>query len=176
MTHTSLTSLTAPRVVRRAASRGIAAFVIAATVALVTACAGDSSGTGPSTTKPAGVYELQQVDGNALPAKIYHGPYFDAETPHFYNQLIAEVTQGTMELGADGRFRIELGYRFTGDGQTAFGELEDEGEYDVQGGEIQFRGDDGGQFSATLRNGTIELPLPNTLKKEQPIVRYSFRR
>jgi hypothetical protein len=116
------------------------------------------------------------VDGNAIPAKIYHGPYFDAATPHFYNQLIVEVTQGTIELDEDGRFRIELGYRFNGDGQIAVSELEDEGDYQIQGGEIQFESDDGGQYSATLQDGTINLALPNTLKEEQPIVRYSFRR
>jgi hypothetical protein len=116
------------------------------------------------------------VDGNAVPAKIYHGPYFDAATPHFYNQLIVEVTEGTIELDADGRFRIELGYRLTGDGQTTVSELNDEGEYQVQGGEIRFESDEGGQYSATLQKGTIDLPLPNTLKDEQPIVRYSFRR
>jgi hypothetical protein len=153
----------------------LAALVVAAAFA-VTGCAGSDSSTGPSTGTPAGAYELRQVDGNAIPAKIYHGPYFDAATPHFYNQLIVEVTQGTIELDADGRFRIELGYRFNGDGQIAVRALEDEGEYQVQGGEIQFESDDGGQYSATLQDGTIDLPLPNTLKKEQPIVRYSFRR
>jgi hypothetical protein len=151
----------------------LAALVVAAFA--VTGCAGDSS-TGPSTGTPRGAYELRQVDGNAIPAKIYHGPYFDAATPHFYNQLIVEVTQGTIELDEDGRFRIELGYRFNGDGQIAVSELEDEGDYQIQGGEIQFESDDGGQYAATLQNGTIDLPLPNTLKEEQPIVRYSFRR
>ena len=153
----------------------LTALLVAATFAAVTACAGDSS-TGPSTDKPAGVYELQQVDGNAVPAKIYHGPYFDAATPRFYNQLIVEVTTGTIELDQDGRFRIELGYRFTGDGKTALSELEDEGEYQVEDGEIQFQSDEGGEYSATLQNGTIELPLPITLKEAQPIVRYAFRR
>ena len=172
MTHTSLA---APCGVRRLAHRGITALLVAATVAAVTACGGDSS-TGPSSDKRTGAYELQQVDGNAVPAKIYHGPYFDAATPHFYNQLIVEVTTGTIELDEDGRFRIELGYRFTGDGQAALSELEDEGEYQVEGGAIQFQSDDGGQYSATLQKGTIDLPLPNTLKQEQPIVRYSFRR
>ena len=153
----------------------LAALVVAAAFA-VTGCAGSDSSTGPSTRTPAGAYELRQVDGNAIPAKIYHGPYFDAATPHFYNQLIVEVTQGTIELDADGRFRIELGYRFNGDGKIAVNALKDEGDYQVQGGEIQFESDDGGQYSATLQDGTIDLPLPNTLKKEQPIVRYSFRR
>lgn len=152
------------------------ALLVAATFAAMTACAGGDSSTGPSSAKPAGVYELRLVDGNAVPAKIYHGPYFDASIPHFYNQLIAEVTQGTIELDADGRFRIELGYRFTGDGQTALSELEDEGEYQTQGGEIQFQSDEGYEYSATLQNGTIELSLPNTLKEGQPNVRYSFRR
>jgi hypothetical protein len=173
MTHTSHT---APHRVPRAAHNRITTLLVAATFAAVTACAGDSSSTGPSTAKPVGAYELRQVDGNAVPAKIYHGPYFDAATPHFYNQLIVEVTQGTIELDADGRFLIELGYRFTGDGKTALSELEDEGEYRIQGDEIQFASDEGGQYTATLQNGTIDLPLPNTLKKEQPIVRYSFRR
>src|SRR5687768_3722599 len=97
MTHTSHT---APHRVRRAVHRGITVLLVGATLA-VTACAGDSSSTGPSTAKPVGAYELRQVDGNAVPAKIYHGPYFDAATPHFYNQLIVEVTQGTIELDAD---------------------------------------------------------------------------
>ena len=153
----------------------LAALVVAAAFA-VTGCAGSDSSTGPSTRTPAGAYELRQVDGNAIPAKIYHGPYFDAATPHFYNQLIVEVTQGTIELDADGRFRIELGYRFNGDGKIAVNALKDEGDYQVQGGEIQFQSDDGGQYAATLQDGTIDLPLANTLKKEQPIVRYSFRR
>ena len=153
----------------------LAALVVAAAFA-VTGCAGSDSSTGPSTRTPAGAYELRQVDGNAIPAKIYHGPYFDAATPHFYNQLIVEVTQGTIELDADGRFRIELGYRFNGDGKIAVNALKDEGDYQVQGGEIQFESDDGGQYSATLQDGTIDLPLPNTLKENQPIVRYSFRR
>jgi hypothetical protein len=161
--------------VRRSADREVTALLAAATFGAMMACGGDSS-TGPSTARPAGAYELQHVDGNALPAKIYHGPYFDAATPHFYNQLIAEVTQGTVELDEDGRFRIELGYRFTGDGQTALSELADEGEYQVQDGEIQFQSDEGGKYSATLQKGTIDLPLANTLKQEQPIVRYSFRR
>lgn len=156
--------------------RYLTALLVGAAFAGVTACAGDGSSTGPSSAKLAGAYELQQVDGNAVPAKIYHGPYFDAAIRRFYNQLIAEVTQGIIELDEDGRFRIELGYRFTGDGQTAFSELEDEGEYDVQGGEILFQSDEGYEYSATLQKGTIELPLPNTLKEAQPIVRYSFRR
>jgi len=173
MTHTHLT---APRRGRRGIQSRIAALLVAVSVAATTACAGGDSSTGPSTAKPAGAYELRQVDGGAVPAKIYHGPYFDAATPHFYNQLIVEVTTGLIELDDAGRFRIELGYRFTGDGQTALSEIEDEGEYEVQGGEIQFQSEGGSQYSATLQNGTIELPLPNTLKEKQPIVRYSFRR
>jgi hypothetical protein len=86
------------------------------------------------------------------------------------------VTRGTIELDADGRFRIELGYRLNGDRRIAVSELKDEGDYQIQGADIQFEGDDGGQYSATLQNGTIDLPLPNTLKEEQPIVRYSVRR
>ena len=153
----------------------LAALVVAAAIA-VTGCAGSDSSTGPTAATPAGDYELRQVDGNAIPAKIYHGPYFDAATPHFYNQLIVEVTQGTIQLDADGRFRIELGYRFNGDGKIAVNALKDEGDYQVQGGEIQFESDQGGQYSATLQDGTIDLPLPNTLKDKKPIVRYSFRR
>src|SRR5687767_11851971 len=112
MTHTSLT---APHRGRRGIQGRIAALLVAATLAAAIACAGGDSSTGPSSAKPAGAYELRQVDGGAVPAKIYHGPYFDAATPHFYNQLIVEVTTGTIELDEDGRFRIELGYRFTGD-------------------------------------------------------------
>src|SRR5215208_2350948 len=124
----------------------LAALVVAAAFA-VTGCGGSDSSTGPGTGKPTGAYELRQVDGNAIPAKIYHGPYFDAATPHFYEQLIVEVTQGTIELGADGRFRIELGYRFNGDGKIAVRGLEDEGEYRVEGGEIRFESDDGSQYT-----------------------------
>lgn len=154
----------------------ILTLLIAAVVVGGTACAGSDSSTGPSKKDPTGYYSLMQVDGAAVPKEIYHGPYFDAEAQRFYNQLVATATGGSYELTPDGRYELIVDFRFVADGVPTEGWLAEEGDYTAKGDRIDFESDDGESYSLQLRNGTLDMPYSNWLRKDGTVNHYTFQR
>lgn len=137
-------------------TRLAATLVTATTLAAATGCGGGGdSSTGPSNTNPVGIYALMQVDSKAIPAEIYHGPYFDASIPHFYEQYIAKVTGGEIILQKGGRFHMAVDGQVTADGKVMTGTFGFDGTYVIDGDQLMLTTDQGGEGTATIRNGTI---------------------
>jgi len=153
-------------------SQAIAAMALVAALAGATAC-GSDSGTGPA-KGPEGLYPLQQVDGSAPPVEIHHGPYFDAPTHHFYNQLVMQVTGGTIELDDNANFSMEFEMEYVGDGEPGTTSLQLEGSYTVNGSDILFMPNIGGTLSGTLQGKAITLSI-DFLQEDNPLD-YTFRR
>jgi hypothetical protein len=144
----------------RAGTRFRLAWLALVVVAVTTACAGGDSSTGPRDPSPNGLYALMQVDGKAIPKEVYHGPYFDARQPHFYEQLIVKVTGGELVLGTDGRYHLAIDVAITADGEVTSTTLASEGMYELDGDEIDLVRDDGeGWGTATLRNGSLMISV-----------------
>jgi hypothetical protein len=136
--------------------RATATLLIVTTLAAATGCGGGGdSSTGPSNKNPVGIYALMQVDSKAIPTEIYHGPYFDASIPHFYEQYIAKVTGGEIILQKGGRFHMAVDGAVTADGKSGTGTFAFDGTYEIDGDQLMLTTDEGGKGTATLRNGTI---------------------
>ena len=157
---------------RRRISQALAATMLSAVLVGATAC-GSDSGTGPA-KGPEGVYPLQQVDGSAPPVEIHHGPYFDAPTHHFYNQLVMQVTSGTIELDDNANFSMEFEMEYVGDGEPGTTSLELEGSYTVNGSDIVFLPNIGGSLPGRLQGKAITLSI-DFMQKDSPLD-YTFRR
>jgi hypothetical protein len=135
-----------------------ATLLIVTTLAAATGCGGGGdSSTGPSNTNPVGIYALMQVDSKAIPTEIYHGPYFDASIPHFYEQYIAKVTGGEIILQKGGRFHMAVDGEVTADRKVLNGTFGFDGTYEIDGDELMLTTDGGADGTATLGNGAISL-------------------
>jgi hypothetical protein len=154
-------------------------------VALLVAAVGCGSGssTGPRGNSNGGNqggvmgnYDLVQIDQASLPQEVYHGPYFDPNTHHFYNQLVVKVTGAIMELDELGNFYLTVDYSGTADGApfTTAGELD--GTYKTYSNnsvDFQPDGATNSYVSGSVRNGVLTLPLD--LWKRGRLQSYSFR-
>jgi hypothetical protein len=151
-----------------------AALAVAASAGLL-ACSGDSA-TGPSTSKSAGLYELQNVDQSAPPTIIHKGPWLDKVNTRFYNLMIMTVTGGTIEMEDDGWFHMSFDLDYNADGNRGTTALEIEGEWKQFGDKIDFIPDFGtnSAWSAEIRNGAIALPLD--MMNKGVTNTYTFRR
>lgn len=105
-------------------------ILFAGVLAGTAGCGGDSP-TAPSRMSPVGRYPLREVGSVRLPAVVHHGPFFDAAAGHFYDQLIATVTDGSMEFRKDGSFVSWLDLEVLADGAKLTREIELDGTYDV---------------------------------------------
>ena len=156
------------------------AIALAATLLTgATGCAAPDSATGPKNEGGgvAGSYSLSQANASKLPAKLYHGPYYDADIPHFWNQLVVTVTDGALELDDDGRYALSIDLSFTADGESASTSVDVEGDYEVQGDQVFFTADGGAEYSGRVQNGTLVLELPSPLaKSDVKSHQYQFRK
>jgi hypothetical protein len=139
-------------------TRLAATLLTATTLAAAAGCGGGAdSSTGPSNKNAVGIYALMQVDSKAIPTEIYHGPYFDASIPHFYEQYIAKITGGELVLQEGGRFHMAVDGKVTADGREGTPTMAVDGYYTIEGDQIMFLTDGGGDGTATLRTGTISF-------------------
>lgn len=136
---------------------GILAFAL-----LGAACGGGGgdSGTEPS-NGPAGTYALRQVDDASLPAVIHQGPWLDRVNVRFYNKLIMQVVDGSIELYDDGTYSMTFDMEYNADGKPGTTSVDREGDYEVQGADIAFRwgSNPPGTFAGRLQGGVITIPL-----------------
>jgi hypothetical protein len=124
-----------PRHARSIVPRRIAALVIALSLTGIAAC-GSDSGTGPSESGPYGTYRLREVGGDALPAQVHNGPWFDPVETHFYNQLNLRVTGGSIELTPTGELTFGLELAAIADGESDTEHSEWEASYKIQGDQL----------------------------------------
>jgi hypothetical protein len=170
----AITAATAPPLWRRAAPVPLATLVLAGTLATSTACGSDQP-TEPNGS-PVGHYTLSQVDRASLPATIHRGPWFDAATNHFYNQLILAVTAGMLELKADDRFNLSFDLEITGDGQLSAATIDVNGTYERRSYGVLLTPDEQsfGVAAATFRSTALTMTIDFVGKGK--INQYSFSR
>ena len=110
--------------------RAVRSALVAAALAGLPACGGDSP-TGPSSSgKITGTYTLEAVDHEDLPGTVHRGAYLDPETGIFFNNYVVQVKSGYMEIRENETFYMAMEIKVVADGQTAEGTFEIEGEWD----------------------------------------------
>ena len=121
-----------------------------ATAALLAACGGSESPSGPGTTpppaaSPAGSYTIQTVNGKSLPVALF------ADGSYTY-----EVTTGSLTLGSDGKYSVVTSYRQTVPGNVEVFVDSTGGTWTLSGGTVQFtNSQDNSTDSAAWANGLL---------------------
>lgn len=156
-------------------TRPLALLIAVATLVGTMACGGDSdSSTGPRDNDITGLYALMTIDKKEIPREVYHGPFFDADAPHFYNQLIVTVTGGEVILQEDGTFRIAVDLTVNGDGEIQTGTIAFGGTYEVDGSNVMFSVNGGNGGSATLQDDYLMVDI-DVMKGKGTLRKYFFR-
>lgn len=162
---------------RRAFIRRSGSLLVATVLLVSGACAGDG-GSNPATaptTSVAGNYNLRTIDGNAPPAEVYHGPWFDGVNKRFYNQMILVVKGGVINLDETDRWAMTFNVQVTLDDVTTQQTLAVQGTYTMDNGEIVMSTFDGSAaIAGTIRKGTIALTMDVGGNKREKA--YSFTR
>lgn len=113
--------------------------VLAAAFLGIAACGSDAP-TSPNTGgKVTGTWVLEYVDDEEPPVAVHRGAYLDPNTGIFFNNYVFRVTGGYIEIRENETFYMSLRVRIEADGQTAEGNVELEGEWDLVGDEVVLR-------------------------------------
>jgi hypothetical protein len=144
-------------------------------VALVgaVACSGGDSSTGPSNRDPSGLYALQQVDRDKIPAEVFRGNLTVPDGRITINGLVVTVTGGELILDANGQIHAAIDYRATAGRDEYVATDKEEGTYEIAGGEILISSAQGGGMRGSYRNGTITLTID--LMRIGDARKYTFR-
>ncbi|MGH7694657.1 MAG: hypothetical protein ACRENH_06735 [Gemmatimonadaceae bacterium] len=129
---------------------------------LSAACPGSSDSKSSTEPEgPSGVYLLKQVDAAAPPVTIHEGPWFDRVNTRFYNQLIMQVVDGTVELEEDGAYTLDFDLKYFADGTPGTTSVHREGDYQIHGEDIAFRygSNPPGTFLGRLQGNVLTIPI-----------------
>ena len=165
-------SATASRRARSFLLRGAATLVVALSLSSLAACS--DSGTGPSDDGPYGMYDLREVDGDALPAQVHNGPWLDPVETHFYNHLDLRVTDGAVGLSREGEFMFGLELAAIADGESDTERSEWEAAYKIRGDQLVLIADGQQIPLGTIADGEITIPLD--IMQKGVTKQYVFRR
>ena len=115
-------------------------LAVAATVLLgISACGSDGPTSPSSSGKVTGTWVLDAVDDEEPPVAIHRGAFLDPNTGIFYNNYVFRVSGGSIEIRENETFYMSLIVRIEADGQTAQGNVELEGEWDLVEDEVVLR-------------------------------------
>ena len=115
-------------------------LAVAATVFLgISGCGSDSPTSPSSSGKVTGTWVLDTVDDEEPPVAIHRGAFLDPNTGVFYNNYVFRVSGGYIEIRENETFYMSLLVRIEADGQTAQGNVELEGEWDLVEDEVVLR-------------------------------------
>lgn len=152
-------------------SRTGATFVVAMSLAALTACS-DDSGTGPEPI--AGLYQLRDVGGQTLPATIFED-MLTSPSGNFFLRIL--VTEASLDLTAGGRYEQRVKRSVFIDDQPAPSPTRtDRGIYSVSGDTIRFTSDliQGVSFKGTLTAAGISVE--QDLSEENRPLSYRYSR
>src|SRR5262245_43891397 len=113
--------------------------LIAAALLGLTACGADAPTAPNSNGKVVGTWVLESVDDEEPPVAVHRGAYLDPETGAFFNNYVVRVMSGYMEIRDNESFYLALQLKIEADGQTAEGNFEFEGEWDLVDDEVVLR-------------------------------------
>ena len=113
--------------------------VFAAAFLGISACGSDAPTSPNSTGKVIGTWVLESVDDEEPPVAVHRGAYVDPNTGVFFNNYVFRVTGGYIEIRENETFYMSVRIRIEADGQTAEGNVELEGEWDLVDDEIVLR-------------------------------------
>lgn len=114
--------------------------VFAAAFLGLTACGSDGpTSPGSNSGKVIGTWVLESVDDEEPPVAVHRGAYLDPNTGVFFNSYVFRVTGGYVEIRENETFYMSLRVRVEADGQTAEGNVELEGEWDLVDDEVVLR-------------------------------------
>lgn len=115
-------------------------LAVAATVFLgISGCGSDGPTSPSSGGKVTGTWVLDTVDDEEPPVAIHRGAFLDPNTGVFYNNYVFRVSGGYIEIRENETFYLSLLVRIEADGQTAQGNVEFEGEWDLVEDELVLR-------------------------------------
>ena len=115
-------------------------FGLVATAFLgLTACGSDAPTSPNSSGKVTGTWVLRSIDNEEPPVAIHRGPYLDPNTGIFFNNYVFRITAGYIEIRENETFYMSLQARIEADGQTAEGNVELEGEWDLVDDQLVLR-------------------------------------
>ena len=113
--------------------------VFAAAFLGISACGSDAPTSPNSNGKVIGTWVLESVDDEEPPVAVHRGAYLDPNTGVFFNNYVFRVTGGYVEIRENETFYMSLRVRIEADGQTAEGNVELEGEWDLVDDEVVLR-------------------------------------
>ena len=113
--------------------------VLAAAFLGIAACGSDGPTSPNSGGKVTGTWVLESVDDEEPPVAVHRGAYLDPNTGVFFNNYVFRVTGGYIEIRENETFYMSLRVRIEADGQTAEGNVELEGEWDLVDDEVVLR-------------------------------------
>jgi hypothetical protein len=113
--------------------------VFAAAFLVLAACGSDGPTSPNSSGKVTGTWVLRSIDDEEPPVAIHRGPYLDPNTGIFFNNYVFRITAGYIEIRENETFYMALQARIEADGQTAEGNVELEGEWDLVDDQLVLR-------------------------------------
>lgn len=113
--------------------------VFAAAFLGIAACGSDAPTAPNSGGKVTGTWVLRSIDNEEPPVAIHRGPYLDPNTGIFFNNYVFRITAGYIEIRENETFYMALQARIEADGQTAEGNVELEGEWDLVDDQLVLR-------------------------------------
>lgn len=112
---------------------------VASAFAGISACGSDGPTSPNSGGKVTGTWVLETVDDEEPPVAIHRGAFLDPATGIFFNNYVFRVRGGYLEIRENETFYLSLLVRVEADGQTADGNVELEGEWDLVQDEVVLR-------------------------------------
>lgn len=126
--------------------------VFAAALLGISACGSDAPTSPGNGGKVTGTWVLESIDDEEPPVAVHRGAYLDPATGIFFNNYIFRVTGGYVEIRDNETFYMSLQVRIEADGQTAAGNVELEGEWDLVDDEVVLR---------------VQIPVVGTMSLER---------
>jgi hypothetical protein len=117
-----------------------AIFAAAGTAFLgISGCGSDAPTSPSSGGKVTGTWVLESVDDEEPPVAVHRGAFLDPATGFFYNNYVFRISAGYIEIRENETFYMSLVVKIDADGQTAEGNVELEGEWDLVEDEVVLR-------------------------------------
>jgi hypothetical protein len=113
--------------------------MFAAAFLVLSACGADAPTSPGSGGKVTGTWVLEDIDDEELPVAVHRGPYLDPNTGAFFNNYVLRISSGYLEIRENETFYLVFQIRIEADGQTAAGNMELEGEWDLVNDEVVLR-------------------------------------